>query len=61
MCKRMRMEMAEDDLELLEGLVLALREKGMLKDGNQVTGILEALDEATPVPELPRVQGTVAF
>jgi len=61
MCKRMRLEMDEDQLELLEGLVLAIRENGLLKDGNQVTSILEALDAATPVPELPRVQGTVAF
>lgn len=53
MCKPMRVVIDAKDLELAEGILLALRENGLLRDGNDVQAILEAFDEATPVPEMP--------
>jgi len=61
MCQEMRVVFKAKDLELCTGLVLALQERGLLRDGNKVAGILESLEAATPVPELPQAQGTVAF
>lgn len=53
MCKRLRIEMDADDKELLEGLVLALKHEGLLREGVDVSRILDALDEARPVSPMP--------
>lgn len=55
--RRMRIEISEDDLVLLEGLVLALQHTGQLRVGVEVGPIIDALDEAQPVPELPKGGG----